>query len=247
MFYEIIQTKKKAGLKLHALLIDPENTTNEKIAQICTQATIAQTDIIFVGGSIMGSSITKTIEIIKKNTKIPVFIFPGSLLQISDNADGLLLLSLISGRNPELLIGNHVVAAPYLKQSKLEIISVGYILIKTGQTTTVEYISQTTPIPNNKPEIAVATAIAGQLLGLKMLYLEAGSGAEHPVSTEIIQQVKANTNIPLIVGGGLRTDKDILKACGAGADIIVTGNITEEKPEKLASITKIIHQFNVSE
>jgi putative glycerol-1-phosphate prenyltransferase len=168
-----------------------------------------------------------------------VILFPGNLLQLSLEADAILLLSLISGRNPELLIGNHVLAAPFLKDVKNRLISVGYILIDNGMKTSVEYMSQTDPVPADKPEIIVATALAGEMLGLKMIYLEAGSGARKPVNAAIIRSVRENISIPLVVGGGLRENKEIEETFLAGANLVVLGNGCEKNPRLLADACKI--------
>ena len=226
--------------KKFALLIDPENYDQQSLSRIIKTANNSRIDFILVGGSILSQSIDKTVEFIKNLTHIPVILFPGNLLQVSDKADGILLLSLISGRNPELLIGNHVLAAKMLKNSNLEIIPTGYILVNGGNVTSVEYISNTKPIPANKTEIIVSTAIAGQLLGQKAIYLEAGSGANNSPSTNVIQQVKNHIEIPLIVGGGLKTPRDIELACKAGADMVVVGNIIENDPERLKSLVDTV-------
>jgi putative glycerol-1-phosphate prenyltransferase len=177
---------------------------------------------------------------IKKNTSIPVLLFPGSSMQVSKHADGILLLSLISGRNPEFLIGQHVIAAPYLKESGIEILSTGYILIDGGNATTVTYISNTTPIPADKAEIAACTAMAGEMLGLKMIYMDGGSGALNPINSALIKKVKQILTIPLIIGGGITTVEKALEACNAGADIIVIGNAAEKSPELIHQIKKAI-------
>jgi geranylgeranylglyceryl phosphate synthase family protein len=157
--------------------------------------------------------------------------------------DAMMLLSLISGRNPELLIGNHVLAAPIIKNLDISTIPTGYMLIGTGQTTSVEYISNTKPIPSNKTDIAVATAIAGELLGHQLIYMDGGSGADSPIPTKMIEGVKKNITIPLIIGGGLKTSKHIKDACIAGADIIVVGNVLEEEKEKINEFASIVHSF----
>jgi putative glycerol-1-phosphate prenyltransferase len=212
-----------------AILLDPDKNT--KISDLKLRLTKAQSlgaSFIFVGGSLIAHSIDEFVKQIKKITTIPVVLFPGSVIQISAKADALLFLSLISGRNADFLIGNHVIAAPFLKKSELEIISTGYLLIESGVQTSVEYMSYTKPIPYSKTDIAVATAIAGELLGNKLIYLEAGSGAQRPVSFEMINQVKKNISVPLIVGGGLRTKNQIMQAFDAGADVVVIGTALEE-------------------
>jgi len=217
-----------------AVLLDPDKSLDsfalQKKVQLAEQIGI---DYFFVGGSLISNSITNLINQIKKSSSIPVIIFPGSVIQISENADALLFLSLISGRNPEFLIGNHVIAAPFLKKTQVEILSTGYILIESGVQTSVEYMSNTKAIPHAKIDIATATAIAGEMLGNKLIYLEAGSGAAKPVSLEMIAEVKRNISVPLIVGGGIKTIQQINNTFDAGADIVVIGTILEENPELL--------------
>ena len=177
-----------------------------------------------------------------RRSSIPVILFPGNPLQISSNADALLLLSLISGRNPELLIGHQVLAAPELKRSKLEIIPTGYMLIEGGKLTSVNYMSQTLPIPSDKTDIAVSTAIAGEMLGMKLIYLEAGSGATEPVSVNMIKKVSDNVDLPVIVGGGIRDAKAASERCRAGADIIVVGNGFEDEPSLVFEVSCAVHE-----
>jgi len=204
----------------------------------------AQVDFFFVGGSLLTNDLfSSTIKFVKDHCDIPVVIFPGSIMQISDAADAILLLSLISGRNAEMLIGKHVLAAPRLKTSSLEILPTGYMLIGNGEVTTVEYISNTLPIPRNKDDIAVCTAMAGEMLGLKLIYMDAGSGAVLPVPGSMISKVNETLNIPLIVGGGIRTAKQANEACVAGADIVVTGNVIEDDPDRLQEIAEAVHSI----
>ncbi|MEA3317761.1 MAG: geranylgeranylglyceryl/heptaprenylglyceryl phosphate synthase, partial [Bacteroidota bacterium] len=205
MIFDDILKQTKKNKKLFALLIDPDKYSDTDLIRVIKNANKSDVDLIFVGGSLLSTSIDKTIETIKNNTTIPVILFPGSVLQISSKADAILLLSLISGRNPDLLIGNHVIAASQIKKSKLDVIPTGYILVNGGKSTSVEYMSNTKPIPADKTDIAIATAMAGEMLGLKTIYLEAGSGADNSLKTEMIKKVKQNINIPLIVGGGLNT------------------------------------------
>jgi putative glycerol-1-phosphate prenyltransferase len=229
----INKNKNKIGV-----LIDPERHDNFsviKTIEICVQCSV---DFILIGGSLVSRQIDSFVNEIKKKSSIPIILFPGSLMQISENADAMLLLSLISGRNPEYLIGNHVIAAPFLKKSKLEIIPTGYILIEGSTTTSVQYISNTSPIPSEKPELAVATAIAGELLGLKSIYLEAGSGALNHVPLKVIEQVKKSISIPLIVGGGIKKREQLENIYNAGADIAIIGNSLENNPEKLFDLLK---------
>jgi len=180
-------------------------------------------DFIFYGGSLLTEgNHEKFISVLKDHCSIPVILFPGNYLQINKKADGILLLSLISGRNPEMLIGKHVIAAPYLKASNLEIIPTGYMLIESGRSTTVSYISNTTPIPRIRKDIAVCTAMAGEMLGLKVIYMDAGSGALNPVSLSMIRQVRKNINLPLIIGGGIKTSGQAAAISAAGADLVVS-------------------------
>lgn len=180
------------------------------------------------------------VDYLKSHCQVPVIIFPGSPSQVYEGADGLLLLSLISGRNADLLIGRHVEAAPMLKQSGLEIIPTGYILIDGGRSTSVSYISNTTPVPSDKPDIAAATALAGELLGLKAVYLEAGSGAKNPVSTDTIRRVCSTIDIPVIVGGGLRDKQQVEDAFQAGANLVVIGTAVEKDPALIEAIASVL-------
>lgn len=239
--YQHILKSKKIGKKLFAVLIDPDKFES---TDVISKANRAGVDFIMVGGSILSDgSFEKCIQTIKKRTKIPVIIFPGNHLQISKNADGILLLSLISGRNPELLIGKQVIAAPLLKASKLELLPTGYMLIESGKQTSASYMSNTTPIPADKTNIAACTAMAGEQLGLQLIYMDAGSGAIQTVSEEMIKKVSKNISIPLIVGGGIDSPKKALAACKSGADIIVVGNAIEKNIDLLESIAKTIHTY----
>ncbi len=224
------------------VLIDPDKHDDMSIKELVVKADRVGVDFFMIGSSLLSQSIEKDISIIKNNSKIPLILFPGNLLQLSFNVDAILFLSLISGRNSDLLIGKHVESAPIIKKSGLETISTAYILVESGITTSVQYMSDTKPIPADKPDIAIATAQAGELLGMKLVYLEAGSGAINPVSAEMIKAVKSNIDIPLIVGGGLRNSQQIENACKAGADIIVVGNVLEEDSMKLAEFVSIVHK-----
>ncbi len=235
MLYQTLLADKNK--KTIALLIDPDKHTIDSLSHVAQIAERAKhVGFILFGGSIISNDIPQPIETIKKYTHKPVFLFPGSLLQLTCQADGILLLSLISGRNPELLIGNHVQAAPYLKRSGMEIIPTGYILTGQGGYTSVGYMSQTMPIPAGKTDIAVATAIAGEMLGMKTIYLEAGSGANEHVSIRTVTEVKKNVSVPLIVGGGIRTSKQANDLFGAGADVLVIGSAAEQDPEILLTL-----------
>lgn len=233
---------RKQNKKAFAVLIDPDNTDMDQIietAQLCNDANV---DYVFVGGSLMLSNhLDECIKTFKSKSSIPVILFPGSPSQVSKEADALLYLSLISGRNPELLIGAHVVSAPKIKASGLEIISTGYIVIDGGKPTTVSYMSHSAPIPFDKDDIAVCTAIAGEFLGKNVLYMDAGSGAINPISEKMIQKVSNQISIPLIVGGGISSPEKAIANCQAGADIIVVGNALEKNKHLIKVLAEAIH------
>jgi phosphoglycerol geranylgeranyltransferase len=229
--------------KMLAVLIDPDRNDPESLKEIMRIAMLSEVDFFMAGGSLVVSSLDETISTLKKNNPLPVVIFPGNALQLSEKADALLFISLISGRNPEFLIGHHVISAPIIKKTGISTIPVGYILIENGRTTSVEYMSNTLPIPSDKPEIAVATAVAGEMLGLKAIYLEAGSGAAQPVGIHLIEEVRKNIDIPLIVGGGIKTEQEALNIYKAGADIIVTGTAVEKNPSTIAQFARACRSF----
>lgn len=238
------QIQKSAGKQL-AVLIDPDKQSVETLLPLIQLAENTRVDFFFVGGSLLlENSFEQTIQTIKANSKIPVLIFPGNNYQISKYADAVLFLSLISGRNPEYLIGQHVIAAPLLKEAGIETIPTGYLLIDGGRISTTSYITQTVPIPNDKPDIAVATALAGEMLGMKLIYLEAGSGASKTVSSKMIAAVKQSITVPLIVGGGIRSGEQAEEVCKAGADFVVVGNVLEKEPELLMEISLAVHANN---
>ncbi len=243
--YTSLLEKKKNQKKSFAVLLDPDKLTPSSCKKMIQLGNENQIDYFFVGGSLLtDDSLNKVITQIKAESTIPVIIFPGSNNQICKTADAILLLSLISGRNAEALIGQHVVAAPLLKQSGLEILSTGYMLIDSGRQTTVSYISNTTPIPADKPAIAACTAMAGEQLGLKLIYLDGGSGAINPVSGELIHMVHQSVDIPIIVGGGINTKEKATTALKAGADLIVVGNGIEKNPSLLSDIAFVVAQAN---
>ena len=228
--------------KKFVVLIDPDKPTDKEIIDIVEKSKNVGVDFFFVGGSLLTTdSLDNCIKLIKQHSDIPVLIFPGNSLQISKWCDGFLLLSLISGRNSEMLIGRHVIAAPYLKLYGNEIIPTGYMLIDGGRQTSVSYMSNTTPIPHDKDDIAMCTALAGEMLGLKIIYLDAGSGAIEPVSPEMINKVKQTIEIPLIVGGGINTPEKAANAAKAGADIIVVGNALEKSIDNLQEFADAVH------
>lgn len=228
--------------KKFAVLIDPDKPSDKEIIDIVEKSKKVGVDFFFVGGSLLTTdSLDNCIKLIKSHCDIPVLIFPGNSLQISKWCDGFLLLSLISGRNSEMLIGRHVIAAPYLKLYGNEIIPTGYMLIDGGKQTSVSYMSNTTPIPHDKDDIAMCTALAGEMLGLKIIYLDAGSGALNPVSAEMISKVKQTIEVPLIVGGGINTPEKAAAASKAGADIVVVGNALEKSIDRLQEFADAVH------
>ncbi len=235
--YEPLLKAKSAGNKQFAVLIDPDKYSLASLSRVVSLALNAGIDYFFVGGSLLlQDNQSQLISYLKENTRIPVVLFPGNNLQLNNKADGILLLSLISGRNPDMLIGRHVISAPFLKASNLEILSTGYMLIESGCTTAVTYMSNTTPIPAHKSDIAVCTAMAGEMLGMKLIYLDAGSGAKNPVPLTMIAKVKESIDLPLIIGGGI-TNPGLAKAAfNAGADVIVVGNGIENDPELITHI-----------
>ncbi|CAN1577955.1 COG1646 Predicted phosphate-binding enzymes, TIM-barrel fold [Spirosomataceae bacterium] len=243
-----ISENSLSGKKAFAVLLDPDKLDAQTLSERIVALNSAEVDFIFVGGSLISSdNMDMILEELKEKTLVPKIIFPGNGLHINEKADGILLLSLISGRNPDFLIGQHVVSAPILKRSNLEKIPTGYMLIDGGNPTTVSYISNTFPIPNNKPDVAAATAMAGEMLGLKVIYLDAGSGAQNPVNENIISAVKKHVDVPVIVGGGLNTIAKASNALAAGADMIVVGNAIESNPGFLLEISQLIASYNLSE
>jgi phosphoglycerol geranylgeranyltransferase len=231
--------------KAFAVLIDPDKLNDQALLDTIQLAIASKVDYFFVGGSlVVTDTLDKVVTTIKAACSIPVVLFPGSPDQITPSADALLYLSLISGRNPELLIGQHVISAPFVRQSGLEIIPVGYMLVDGGTPTTVSYISNTNPIPANKNDIASCTAMAGEMLGLKVIYMDAGSGAQTAIPTAMIQQVAKYIQIPLIIGGGITTAAKAKENCLAGADIIVVGNAVEKDPALISEIAAAIHSLN---
>jgi putative glycerol-1-phosphate prenyltransferase len=240
--YSDIKKGAGKGQKKFAVLIDPDKQTASSLRKIKTLSIDSGADLFFFGGSLLTKDrVDEFLDILKKDNPLPVILFPGNNFQINSKADGILLLSLISGRNPELLIGRHVVAAPYIKESGLEVIPTGYILVDGGAATAVSYMSSTTPIPADKPGIAACTAMAGEMLGLGLIYLDAGSGAGNPVPADMIREVRRCTSVPLVVGGGINTPAKARKAVNAGADIIVVGNALEQNPNLVSKISEAVH------
>ncbi len=240
--YSTICSKKGKKSKKFAVLIDPDKIKQKNLINIISIAAQNGVDFFFVGGSLLtNDNLDITIKTIKNNCNIPVILFPGNTMQINKNADALFFLSLISGRNPEMLIGKHVIAAPYLKASNLEIIPTGYMIIESGKPTAALYMSNSNPIPSDKDDIAACTAMAGEMLGLKLIYMDAGSGAILTVTESMISKVKQNISIPLIVGGGICTPVKAHDVCSAGADIVVVGNAIEENVRLIENISDAVH------
>ena len=224
------------------ILIDPDRKNDKKLETLVENANRSGVDAIFVGGSLMmDGGCHDRVARIKNVAKIPVIFFPGGVGQINEYYDAMLFMSVISGRNPHYLIGEQVIAAPIVKDLALEAIPTGYMLLDGGSATTVEFMSGSLPIPLDRPDIAVAHALAGQYLGMKLLYLEAGSGAKYPVPVETIKQVASETNVSLIVGGGIRTPKAAAERVKAGASFIVAGTAIEKTSELMAEFSAAVH------
>jgi putative glycerol-1-phosphate prenyltransferase len=240
--YETLKTRKLSGNSGFAVLVDPDKISPvqmEHLAKLCKDAPV---DYLLMGGSlVIAQQLDACIQRFKAESDIPVILFPGSPAQVTPYADALLYLSVISGRNPELLIGQHVVSAPVVKASGLEVLSTGYMLVDGGRPTTVSYISGSLPIPADKPDIALCTAWAGELLGQHLLYLDAGSGAKYPVTEAMIAKVASHTTVPLFAGGGIRTADEAAMAAGAGATVVVVGNAIEKDPLLIRDLAQAVH------
>ncbi|HLV70242.1 MAG TPA: geranylgeranylglyceryl/heptaprenylglyceryl phosphate synthase [Xanthomarina sp.] len=230
IYQQIISAISK-NKELLAILIDPDKVTLEMVSELLRKVNNSIVTHIFVGGSTVDEFATeKLVSEIKKYTKLPIILFPGDISQITDQADALLFLSLISGRNPEYLIGKHVASVSKLRQMHLEVIPTGYLLIENGKETAVQKVTDTKPMSKDSVQEIVDTAIAGELLGMKLIYLEAGSGAIHPISSNIISSVQKEIKVPLIVGGGIRSKKQLEDAYASGANLVVIGTAFEENP-----------------
>ncbi len=245
--YQKLLAKKKKGQKQLAVLLDPDKIDLYQVNALIQLSLEAEVDYFFIGGSLLVKDrLQDCIECIKGQAAIPAVLFPGSPLQVCSSADAILFLSLISGRNPELLIGQHVIAAPYILESRLEVMPTGYMLVDGGRPTTASYMSNTQPIPSDKEDIAVCTALAGEMLGLKLLYLDGGSGARTPVPASMIRAVREKVSLPLFVGGGLRSPEAAHMAVSAGADLVVVGNVLEKNPGLLTDISSAVHSVKVN-
>ena len=243
--YQSIYNNTKDGVKMFGVLIDPDKQNVKELIETIKVCNEADVDYFFVGGSIIThGDMQKTTRLIKENSSKPIIIFPGNPDQISAYADAILFLSLISGRNPEFLIGHQVTAAPLLKKANLEVIPTGYLLVDCGTTTTAIYVSDTNPIPHNNSQIAANTALAGEYLGLKLTYIDGGSGAKKCISNDMITKTKLALNGPLIIGGGIRTAQAAKEIYKAGADIIIVGNGAEENRNLITQIAEMKSVFN---
>lgn len=241
MVYENILRDARFGVKKLGLRINPDKQEPDQLDQLARSAQRVGVDYILVGGSLMTlDRLSAAVRRLKQETDLPVLLFSGSSWQITDEADALLYLSLISGRNADPLIGQQVQAAPWLDQMDLEVIPIGYMLVDGGTPTTESHVTQTAPIPANKPDIALATALAGRYLGMKMLYLDTGQGASLPVPADLIRQVKSRGGLPLLTGGGIRTPDLAVQALRAGADIVVVGTAIERDPPLLADMAQAV-------
>lgn len=243
--YPDLLSAKNKGRKKFVVLIDPDKVRLNNIDHIINIAHKSKVDYFFIGGSlVVNNMLDQCLEKIKAACDIPMILFPGSSMQLSYRADAILFMSLISGRNAELLIGKQVQTAPYIKMSPLEYLATGYMLVDGGVPTTVSYISNTYPIPNNKVDIAIATAMAGEMLGLKLIYMDAGSGAKIPITTEMISGVSGVIDIPLIIGGGIRDAQKAYENVNAGADILVVGDAIEKDPSLIVDLSAAVHSFD---
>ncbi|NOX88960.1 MAG: geranylgeranylglyceryl/heptaprenylglyceryl phosphate synthase [Calditrichaeota bacterium] len=245
VYQKLLEIKRNFGAG-YLVLIDPDKTLPENLPQILEKGIKAGVDAFLVGGSLL---LTPDFDLYIRNFKKysqnkPVIIFPGGIHQISKHADAILFLSLLSGRNADHLIGTQVLASPIIHRLQLEAISTAYLLIESGEVTSAEFMSGTRPLPRNKPEIAVAHALTAQYFGFKMIYLEGGSGARHSVPEHLITAIAASVEIPLIVGGGIRTPEEAAQKVEAGASFIVTGNILEKQNDInfLRAFASAIHQ-----
>jgi putative glycerol-1-phosphate prenyltransferase len=244
--YNTLTEKKAQGKKSFAVLIDPDKVNKTVLDDLVDRCTTAKVDYLLVGGSLVISNhLDECVQHIRQQCDIPVLLFPGSPSQVSKYADALLYLSLISGRNPELLIGQHVVSAPFVKQSGLEIIPTGYIVVDGGAPTTVSYISNASPIPADKNEIAMCTAMAGEMLGMKLIYMDSGSGAKKAITENMIEAVAKHIEVPLIIGGGIIEPEKAYLNCKAGADVIVVGNAIEKDASLIKEMSDAVHGVTV--
>ncbi len=243
--YQEVCALKKNGKSGFAVLVDPDKVAPSDMPHLATLCNDAGVDFLLFGGSlVVAHQIDACIQRFKAESQIPVILFPGSPAQVTPYADALLYLSLISGRNADLLIGQHVVSAPMVKASGLEVISTGYMVVDGGVPTTVSYMSHSAPLPANKPDIALCTAWAGELQGKHIIYMDAGSGAKNPISEEMIHKVSSHISIPLFVGGGINTPEKVYNNCRAGANVVVVGNAIEKDPMLIRDLAAAAKSFS---
>jgi len=238
-----LQYCKDFAQKKLAVLIDPDKMNRANVDRLVDNSVNASVDYLFIGGSLLvDDSFQSCVKQIKESCTIPLIIFPGSIFQMSPDADAIFFLSLISGRNPELLIGQQVLAAPILKSMNIEVMPTGYMLVDGGAPTTVSYISNSQPIPRDKPPIAVCTAMAGEMLGHRVIYMDSGSGAQYPISEKMVSAVSNNIAVPLVIGGGIRSPEEAVKISRAGAELIVVGNAFEKDPNLVFDMSQAVHE-----
>lgn len=245
--YKTILLHKEEKHKMLAVLLDPDQCRGSVLSSTIAVLKSNVPDFIFVGGSHTVTSTDSLIDLLREETKATIVLFPGNASQFSTKANALLYLSLLSGRNAEFLIGQHITSSVAIKKSNMEVIPTGYLLIDGGKPSSVEYISNTRSIPRDKNGIALSTAVAAELLGMKLIYLEAGSGANFPVPGEMIQRVKSGLSIPLIVGGGIKTTEQLRTTFDSGADIAVVGNIFESDVQKIEEFVRFTETYNQGE
>jgi len=238
--YSRIRKNATAGKKQLAVLIDPDKHQVSDFSVLAQKLSKYKIDYFLIGGSLLSKNLLEEcLTAFKNHTGQPLIIFPGSVMQVNANADAILFLSLISGRNADLLIGKHVESVPYILESGIEPISTGYILVDGGSMTTAQYISNTLPVPSNKPDIAALTAKAGEMLGMKLIYLDSGSGAKNSVPVEMIQKVKSFIKQPLLVGGGIKSKEQAKAKLDAGADMLVVGTALEKDLSFIEELTTL--------
>ena len=245
--YHSLTERKRTGKKSFAVLIDPDKVNDFNMERLIDLSIAARVDYFLVGGSLVISNyLDECLQLIRRSCSIPTILFPGSPSQVSKYADALLYLSLISGRNAELLIGQHVVSAPFVKKSGLEIMPTGYMVVDGGAPTTVSYISNASPLPADKNEIAMCTAMAGEMLGMRLIYMDAGSGAKRPITESMIEKVAQSISVPLIIGGGITDPEKAYLNCKAGADVIVVGNAIEKDASLIREMAEAVHSVPVA-
>jgi len=245
--YKTIVIGREVNRKMLAVLLDPDKCRGSILASTIAVLKSDTPDFVFVGGSHTLTSVDSLIELLEDELDSKIVLFPGNAAQFSPKADALLYLSLLSGRNAEFLIGQHITSAIAIKNSGMEVIPTGYLLIDGGKPSSVEYISNTRAIPRDKNEIALSTAVAAELLGMRLVYLEAGSGADVPVPVEMIKYVSRGLSLPLVVGGGIKTTEQMLAAYDAGADVVVVGNVFETNSSLISDFVSCSKNYKTNQ